>query len=73
MPTDSHYKIRLYIVGSSVDIVSPIDTKTFYSELSDSIRRRVSDPEWTGWYLFKKDDDKLIGINVMNIIAVEEI
>jgi len=67
------YHIRLHMLSSHVDILSPIDTKAFYTELSESLRKRGSDPNWVSWYMFRKKDDKLIAINIMHVVGVEEL
>ena len=67
------YNIRLFIIGSHVDIMSPIDIRNFYSELADSVSKQKADPKWTGWHLFRKMDGKMVALNIIQIVGVEEL
>lgn len=67
------YNIRLFMIGSHVDIISPIAVKNFYSELADSISKKSADPKWSGWHLFRKADGRMIALNIIQIIGVEEL
>jgi hypothetical protein len=56
--------------GHNVEIISPINSEQFHEELQKTIGSQKSNPNWTGWYQFRKKDGKIVSLNVMHIIAI---
>ena len=66
------YLLRVQAMGSIMDIVSPIPRDQFVEEMVDTINEKGADPMWSGWYLLKKTDEKIVSVRLRSIDVVEE-
>jgi hypothetical protein len=67
------YKLRLGVMGTPIEIKSPVPCSEFLQGMCDLINHRGADPEWTGYYEFEKLDGKTVWVRVRAIDVVEEI
>jgi hypothetical protein len=68
------FKIRLLMnSGAERDILSPLNAAEFYREMAEMIREKSSQPEWDGWYQFKKSEDQVTVLQIIHVIGVEDI
>ena len=66
------YHLRIGVMGTSIDIMSPIPRDQFCEEMCDTINERSSDPGWSGIYHLKKIDGKIVSVRLRSIDVVEE-
>ena len=67
------YLLRVQAMGSAIEIVSPIPRDKFVEEMVETITAQGANPEWSGWYHLKKNDDKIVSIRLRSIDVVEEL
>ena len=72
MPEDK-VKIKIYLPAAHTTINSPIPAKEFAEKLQRMKMERGQDPSWDGWMGFEKPGGKVIILNIMNIIGIEEV
>ena len=66
------YHLRVGVMGTCIDIMSPIPRDQFCEEMCDTINERAADPAWSGIYHLKKIDGKIVSVRLRSIDVVEE-
>ncbi len=66
------YHLRIGVMGTCIDIMSPIPRDQFCEEMCDTINERAADPAWSGIYHLKKIDGKIVSVRLRSIDVVEE-
>ena len=66
------YHLRIGVMGTVIDITSPIPRDQFCEEMCDTINERAADPAWSGIYHLKKIDGKIVSVRLRSIDVVEE-
>ena len=66
------YRLRIGVMGTCIDIMSPIPRDQFCEEMCDTINERAADPAWSGIYHLKKIDGKIVSVRLRSIDVVEE-
>ena len=67
------YYLRIGVMGTCIDIMSPIPRDQFCEEMCDTINERAADPAWSGIYHLKKIDGKIVSVRLRSIDVVEEL
>jgi hypothetical protein len=71
-PEVQGFHLRIGVMGTLIDIMSPIPRDQFCEEMCDTINERSSDPGWSGIYHLKKIDGKIVSVRLRSIDVVEE-
>ena len=72
-PKVEGFHLRIGVMGSHMEIVSPIPRDQFVEEMVDTINEKGADPMWSGWYHLKKADGKIVSVRLRGIDVVEEL
>jgi hypothetical protein len=71
-PKVEGFHLRIGVMGTLIDIMSPIPRDQFAEEMCDTINERSSDPGWSGIYHLKKIDGKIVSVRLRSIDVIEE-
>ncbi len=71
-PKVEGFHLRIGVMGTLIDIMSPIPRDQFCEEMCDTINERSADPAWSGIYHLKKIDGKIVSVRLRSIDVVEE-
>lgn len=66
-----HYPLRIHIMGSTVDIKSPVTANDFLQGMVQLVNQRSADTSWTGYHQFETLNDEIVWIRVRAIDVVE--
>lgn len=65
--------IRLHVMGSKVDINSPVNITEFLQGMVNLVNTRSADPQWTGYHQFETINQEIVYVRVRAIDIVEAI
>ena len=65
--------IRVHVMGSHVDIRSPVPANEFLQGMVNLVNQRSADTSWTGYHQFETVNDEIVFIRVRAIDIVETI
>jgi hypothetical protein len=70
---DGEKVLRLFINGSTIEIISPIEREQFLQEMVQDINTNGMRPEWSGWYSLRSYNGGVVSVRIRCIDAIEEV
>ena len=67
------FVLRVHVMGSFVDIKSPVNATEFLQGMCSLINQRSADTTWTGYHQFDSTEGSVVWIRVRSIDIVEDI